>query len=166
MDKKTYELIKKKHGGYASWAIWAIPEVWEGAGSRANMNDVSFFEDDQILTKLNPNIVLVALNFSIPVKFEKPFQNFHGGARARDYLIRLILKDTLFWGAYMTDIIKHTPNKKSEKATLVFATPILSGFWNMLNNPTESKIIIPHIAKFFKFISYINRYFLNFNKYN
>ena len=60
MDKKTYKLIKKKHGGYASWAIWAIPKVWEGAGSRANMDDVSFFEDDQILTKLNPNIVLVA----------------------------------------------------------------------------------------------------------
>ena len=40
MDKKTYELIKKKHGGYASWAIWAIPEVWEGAGSRANMNEI------------------------------------------------------------------------------------------------------------------------------
>ena len=118
MDKKTYELIKKKHGGWASWAIWAMPEVWEGAGSRANMDDVSFFEDDQILTKLNPNIVLVALNFSIDVEdiFEKPFQNFHGGARARDYLIRLMLKDTPFWGAYMTDIIKRTPAKKSEKA--------------------------------------------------
>ena len=117
MDKKTYELIKKKYGGYASWAIWAMPEVWEGAGSRANMNDVSFFEDDQILTKLNPNIVLVALNFSIDVKFEKKFQNFHGGGRGGgDYLIRLMLKDTSFWGAYMTDIIKDLPMKKSERA--------------------------------------------------
>ena len=117
MDKKTYELIKKKHGGYASWAIWAIPEVWEGAGSRANMNDVSFFEDDQILTKLNPNIVLVALNFSNDAEFEKVFQNFHGEGRGCcDYLIRLMLKDTPFWGAYMTDIIKRTPAKKSEKA--------------------------------------------------
>ena len=117
MDKKTYELIKKKHGGYASWAIWAIPEVWEGAGSRANMNDVSFFEDDQILTKLNPNIVLVALNFSNDAEFEKDFQNFHGEGRGCcDYLIRLMLKDTPFWGAYMTDIIKGLPEKKSEKA--------------------------------------------------
>ena len=117
MDKKTCELIKKKHGGYASWAIWAIPEVWEGAGSRANMNDVSFFEDDQILTKLNPNIVLVALNFLNDAEFEKDFQNFHGEGRGCcDYLIRLMLKDTPFWGAYMTDIIKGLPEKKSEKA--------------------------------------------------
>ena len=59
MNKDAYELSKKKYGYCASWAIWAD----EGKTPKSNMDDVSFFDDDQIHTKLNPDIVLLALNF-------------------------------------------------------------------------------------------------------
>ena len=42
----------------------------------------------------------------------KPFQNFHGKVGGA-YKIRYAVKDTPFWGAYMTDIIKDFPEKES-----------------------------------------------------
>ena len=70
-------MSKKKYGYCASWAIWAD----EGKTPKSNMDDVSFFEDNQIHTKLNPNIILLALNFSKDIKFENNFQNFHSGGK-------------------------------------------------------------------------------------
>ena len=76
------------------------------------MGDLSIFENDQILSELNPNIVLVGLNFSVAGVVQKPFQNFHGKGGGA-YKIRYAVKDTPLWGAYMTDIIKDFPEKKS-----------------------------------------------------
>ena len=108
MDKNTFELIKSKYGLHASWAIWGE----EGNTPKSNMDDLSFFEDNQILSKLNPNIVLVGLNFSVSGVVLKPFQNFHGQGGGA-FKIRYALKHTAFWGAYMTDIIKDFPEKES-----------------------------------------------------
>ena len=104
MDKNTFELIKSKYGLHASWAIWDE----EGNTPKSNMDDLSFFEEDQILTKLNPNIVLVGLNFSVSGIVQKTFQNFHGQGGGA-FKIRYALKNTAFWGSYMTDIIKDFP---------------------------------------------------------
>ena len=42
------------------------------------------------------------------------FSNFHSSSStAQDYKIRYALKDTKFWGSYMTDIIKNFPEKHS-----------------------------------------------------
>ena len=128
MKKEAYELSKKNYGHCASWAIWALPEVWSGTGSRANMDDVSFFDDDQVHTKLNPNIVLLALNFSKKITFKNKFQNFHSGGKGSGgaYKLRLMLKDTSFWGAYMTDIIKDLPEKDANKAYKIWKNdPVL-----------------------------------------
>ena len=108
MDKNTFELIKSKYGLHASWAIWGE----EGNTPKSNMDDLSFFEEDQILSKLNPNIVLVGLNFSVSGVVLNPFQNFHGQGGGA-FKIRYALKNTAFWGAYMTDIIKDFPEKES-----------------------------------------------------
>ena len=124
MNKDAYELSKKKYGYCASWAIWAD----EGKTATSNMDDVSFFDDDQIHTKLNPNIVLLALNFSKDIKFENKFQNFHSGGKGSGgaYKLRLMLKDTSFWGAYMTDIIKDLPEKDANKAYKIWKNdPVL-----------------------------------------
>ena len=108
IDRERFHSIKEKYGLCASWAVW----VNEGETPKSNMGDLSIFENNKTLLELNPNIVLVGLNFSVSGVVQKPFQNFHGiGGGA--YKIRYALKDTALWGAYMTDIIKDFPEKES-----------------------------------------------------
>jgi hypothetical protein len=42
IDNVRFEFIKEKHGGYASWAIWA----YEGGKPKENMGDLSIFNID------------------------------------------------------------------------------------------------------------------------
>ena len=74
ITKEQFEFTKSKYGLQASWAVWAD----EGDTPKSNMGDLSIFERDETLSKLNPNIVLVALNVSVVGVVLKPFQNFHG----------------------------------------------------------------------------------------
>ena len=67
-----------------------------------------------LLNQLNPIIILVGLNISRPI--ETPFANFHDPRpQAMDYKIRYALRNTPYWGAYMTDIIKDFEQKASGK---------------------------------------------------
>ena len=67
-------------------------------------------ENPKLLDILHTDVVMVALNFSTDVSFEKPFMNFHSARpSAQDYKIRYAFKDTPYYGAYMTDIIKVFP---------------------------------------------------------
>ena len=112
MDINKYNFIKNEYGLHASWAVWAE----EADKPKSNMGDLSVFDDENILQELNPNIVLVALNFSFSGVVKQPFSNFHSSnPRAQDYKTRYAVKDTRFWGAYMTDIIKDFPEKESNK---------------------------------------------------
>lgn len=97
----TFNNIKTKYGEHASWAVWAD----QTDRPKSNMGDLSIFDEKTILDVLNPNIVLVALNFSVNVKKMRPFENFHG-ENGEVYKLRFALKDTPLWGSYMTDIIK------------------------------------------------------------
>ena len=101
MNKEQLDLIKKKYGHYASWAIWA----GEGDKSKSNMGDLSIFEDKNILSHLNPNIILVGLNISKRDEINRPFENFHGPLGGA-YKIRYAFKNSPYWGGYMTDVIK------------------------------------------------------------
>lgn len=109
IDKSKFEKIKKEYGHYASWAIWSE----EGRKPKDNVGDLSIFKTKNInslIKKLKPNIILVGLNISR--KTEYSFGNFHdSSSRAMDYKIRYALKDTPYWGAYMTDIIKDFEQK-------------------------------------------------------
>ena len=107
MDQKKFNFIKDKYGLHASWAIWQK----EGDTPKSNMGDLSIFDNDKILSQLNPEIVLIGLNFSVGF-IHIPFQNFHGKGGGA-YKIRYAVKDTPFWGAYMTDIIKDFPEIES-----------------------------------------------------
>jgi hypothetical protein len=107
----TYNKIKEKYGNISSWALWA-EQV--NAVSKIGMGDISFFENpsQRTLELLNPNIVLVGLNIS--EKIERLFGNFHPDkTSAQDYKTRFALKGTMFWGAYMTDVIKSYEEKIS-----------------------------------------------------
>lgn len=106
-----FKAIRKKHGRYASWAIWRN----ETTTPKEHIGDVTVFD-----LKRNPNtrgtlhgsFVLVGLNISRPV--DLLFGNFHDERpMANDYKIRYALRDTKLWGAYMTDMIKHFEEKAS-----------------------------------------------------
>jgi hypothetical protein len=114
IQQARYELIKKKHGNYASWAIWSPP----GERPKSKTGDMNVFDLDKnngLLATLNPNIVMVALNFSRPVEPDI-FRNFHDASSwANDFKIRYAFDGTPYYGAYMTDVIKNLPEVKSKK---------------------------------------------------
>ncbi len=114
ITREKFDFIKKKYGPLASWAIWAE----QGDTPKSNMGDLSILDPDvdkNLLSKLNPNIVLVALNFAADIEHE-PWDNFHKyRPHATDFKTRYALRDTPLWGAYMTDILKNYPEVDSQK---------------------------------------------------
>ena len=114
ITRKKFDFIKEKYGQHASWAIWAK----QGVTPKSNMGDMSILDPEinkKLLSELNPDTVLVALNFSIDIKLE-PWENFHKyRPHATDFKTRYALRDTSLWGAYMTDILKDYPETDSQK---------------------------------------------------
>jgi len=107
----NFNKIKEKYGNISSWAVWAEPT---DIRSKSAMEDISFFENpsQKTLDLLNPDIILVGLNIS--EKIVRVFGNFHPDkTSAQDYKTRFALKGSIFWGAYMTDIIKSYEEKIS-----------------------------------------------------
>jgi len=96
---EVFEKLKNKYGYYSSWAVWAV----QTDKPKSNMEDLSIFENEEILKTLNPEIILVALNFSVDIEI-KTWENFHG-KNGEVYKLRYALKNTPLWGAYITDII-------------------------------------------------------------
>ena len=112
MKLDTFLEIKNNHGDCGSWAIWGEEEETP----KSNIGDLSILDptlNTKLLAQLKPEIVFVGLNFSTMENVES-FSNFHSSSStAQDYKIRYALKDTKFWGSYMTDIIKNFPEKHS-----------------------------------------------------
>jgi len=77
---------------------------------------MSIFDLDSnpnLLKILNPNIIIVGLNFSRTI-IKDEFVNFHDKRpQGQDYKIRYAFKNTPFYGAFMTDIIKDFEEKIS-----------------------------------------------------
>jgi hypothetical protein len=109
IDIQQFENIKQKHGRYASWAVWTDASE----KPKSNMGDVSHFKHESVLRLLNNNVVMVGLNISRPVS--DPFVNFHdANPKANDFKIRYAFKDSPYYGAYMTDIIKFLEERDSK----------------------------------------------------
>lgn len=105
ITKERFERIAQKYGHYASWAIWED----EGDTPKSNMGNLDILDpmkNPRLPEQLNPEVVMVGLNFSRHVTI-KTFGNFHDSSpHAQDYKIRFAFRDTPYYGAYMTDIIK------------------------------------------------------------
>ena len=105
IEKEHYLEIAQKYGEFASWAIWAE----EGQTPKSNMGDISIFDlkcNPNILNQVNPEVVMVGLNF-LRVIEKETFVNFHDKRpQAQDFKIRYAFKNTKYYGAYMTDIVK------------------------------------------------------------
>jgi hypothetical protein len=108
VERDFYLNIAKRYGHCASWAIWAN----EGVKPKSNIGDLTIFDiklNPNILEKLNPNLIMVGLNISRKIEFT--FGNFHDSRpQSQDYKIRYAFRNTRFYGAYMTDIIKDFKN--------------------------------------------------------
>lgn len=107
ITRSRFEDLKAKWGEYASWAVWALPEP--GRPVKAGVGDLAVLDPDvnpHLLASLNPNIVLVGLNAaSRAMASGDAWVNFHDPRSvANDFKLRFALKDTTYWGAYMTDV--------------------------------------------------------------
>ena len=111
---ELYNKISGKYGDACSWAVWAPA----GEKAKSNIADMSALDpsiNTSLLDTLNTHSVMVGLNFSRTVSFERPFMNFHDPSpRAQDYKIRFAFRETQFYGSYMTDIIKDFPMLSSK----------------------------------------------------
>lgn len=103
--------IRERYGHFASWAIWTDEKV----NPKDNIGDLSVLNPDtnlRLLRLLHGNSILLELNISR--RIERPFGNFHDPRpTATDFKIRYALKDTSYWGSYMTDIVKDFEEKVS-----------------------------------------------------
>lgn len=111
VDRETFDLIKKKHGAYASWAVWAEPT----GGPKSSIGDLSVLDPDRnptLLQRLRNDVVMVALNLS---RFPPgSFANFHDPRSVgQDYKIRFAFSGSPYYGAYMTDLIKGVVMRES-----------------------------------------------------
>jgi hypothetical protein len=111
LNKEKFNQITKKYGLWSSWSIWAEQEITPKSG----IGDLSVFENEINIELLKPNIVLVGLNISRGA-IKEPLANFHDKrSEATDFKIRYAFKNTPYWGAYMTDLIKDYDQKDSGK---------------------------------------------------
>jgi hypothetical protein len=100
----TIAEIKEKYGHMSSFAIWK--EIDKSQKPKYGVGDISHFDNVEKL-EINRNIILVGLNLSGKGSIDNPFSNFHNPrTTSHDYKIRFAIQDTIFSGAYMTDIIK------------------------------------------------------------
>jgi len=107
IDRERFDLIRRAHGSYASWAVWAPPTL----GAKSNTGDLSILDVESnpaILSVLNGGVIMVGLNISRT--FAEPLRNFHDSdPKANDFKLRYAFTGTPYYGAYMTDIIKDFP---------------------------------------------------------
>ena len=119
LDRKIYNLMKRKYGDVGSWAVWC-PQTDKNA-PKSNMGNLDWTKDeDGLCSVLNPEFVFVGLNLSDShgkySDANTPWVNFHSGnPHGNSFKPRFALKDTSFWGAYMTDLIKGVKETDSKK---------------------------------------------------
>ena len=115
ITREKFDFILEKYGHWASWAVWAEQESNK---PKSNLGDLTILDPQKnksLLEQINPNVVIVALNFSDgAVKF--PLGNFHdNNPVGTAFKLRYGLKNTPLWGGYLTDIIKDYDQKESGK---------------------------------------------------
>lgn len=116
LDKEIYDIMKKNYWKFWSWAI-----RWEETGSPTSNTDDMSWVDPDLYKNINTWYVFVWLNLS-STHWDKwcndgiAWSNFHSGyAHQQDFKLRYALKDTVYWGSYITDIIKNLKEVDSNK---------------------------------------------------
>mgnify|MGYP001211022527 CR=1 FL=1 len=95
-----------KYENYGSWALWSRinkNKYEKGKDRTKGIADITIFKEN-IKDLINTDIAFVGLNCSKEIV--NKYENFHSSWQ--DGRIRYAIQDTIFSGAYMTDIIKYT----------------------------------------------------------
>ena len=116
--QKEYEELRAKYWDKASWTIWSS---FTDDHPRANMRNLDVFDDPDLLSTINTKYVFVGLNSSGDHKedmdIDKPWHFFHSDYRyGHDYKLRYSLFESIYWGCYITDIIKDYPEVNGQNA--------------------------------------------------
>ena len=118
VDRETFDRIKLKHGGYASWAVWA-PTTGR---AKSGIGDLDVLDPDRnptLLETLRNDVVMLGLNLARDRP--RPLGNFHDfRGRAQDFKIRYAFAGTPYYSAYMTDLIKEVVELKASNAVRQF----------------------------------------------
>ncbi|HIG27937.1 MAG TPA: hypothetical protein EYQ50_09115 [Verrucomicrobiales bacterium] len=113
IDIATFYQVRSEFGHFASWAVWADQGMNPKDGI-ADLDPLDPNKNPELLRTIHADAILVGLNISR--RIDRPFGNFHDPRpMATDFKIRHALKDSILWGAYMTDIIKNFEQKASGK---------------------------------------------------
>jgi len=113
ITREKFEFILKKYGHWASWAVWAEQEPNKPKSKLGDLTILDPQKNKSLLEEINPNVVLVALNFSDGA-VNYPLGNFHtDNPHNTAFKLRYALKNTPLWGGYITDIIKDYDQKES-----------------------------------------------------
>lgn len=126
VNTEVLTIIENEYGLTSSWAIWAPPSNgdWstkDSVGDLTPLHDIRRLQeqvnDEYIFVGLNP----AEHNHSDAAK--QVWGNFHSDdlRRAQDYKLRYALRDTPYWGSFMTDvysgIVDTNANSAVKKAT-------------------------------------------------
>lgn len=144
---RNYEYLKNTYGEYSSWALWKLPI---NATSKDQIDDLSIFDDENICEELNDKYVFVGLNASEQQTTNAKWRCFHSDdiKKQNDYKLRYALKDTKYWGSYITDIIKGLRLTKSEtvekyiKNNPEYLQKNVNMFLDEINHISEKPILV------------------------
>lgn len=115
ITSKQFDKLKEEYGEVSSWTIWNEPE--EGK-PKSNIDDLTVFDDKGVLKKLNSKYVFVGLNAANhDSSAVRTWGGFHSEdiKKQQDFKLRYALKDTDYWGSYITDVLKGLPETNSSK---------------------------------------------------
>jgi hypothetical protein len=119
VSREQFELIRKKSGRYASWAVWQLPAA--DAAPKAGIGDLDCFDlekNPDLLDELTAEVVMIGLNASSREVSGAPWFGFHDPSpHANDFKIRYAFRDTPYWGAYMTDVFNDFHETNSQTVT-------------------------------------------------
>lgn len=83
-----YNAIREKYGYVCSWAVWDKADD-KPKSNIANLDVFDLDKNPELLEFLRTDVLMVALNFSRDLAFEKPFMNFHdSNPNGQDFKIR------------------------------------------------------------------------------
>ena len=141
ITKENYEYLKNHYGKIASWAVWTFPNSEK---PKSNTDDLSIFNQENLLNLLNSKYVFVGLNASeqeTTIDYWRPFHS-DDMKRQQDYKLRYALMNTRFWGSYITDFIKNYPK-----------TDLSKEMSYLLKNPD---VLTPYVQTFFDELAHIS----------
>jgi hypothetical protein len=145
ISKEHFNALAEKYGEFASWAVWAAPSHTP----KSNIGDLSIFDLDKnsnLLSLLNPNIVICGLNFS-RTHVRETFRNFHDyHPVGQDYKLRYAVANTIFYGSYLTDIIKDFEEKNSGNVVRYLKTNLKFKEWCLTLFESELRDLNGNVA--------------------